>query len=303
MTSSTYNRRPDAGQPAAADNVADGGTITAQLRARMPTLTPSGQRIGQVVLAEPRDIIHMTVTDLAERTETSVATIVRFCQDISLKGFADLKIRLAAESIPAERGLHEDVAATDEPATVLDKILHSTAQAITEASGTVDHDSFAHAVLTLTRAERLLVVGVGTSSPLAQDAAYRFRTAGITAEAPLDPHVQHVTARLLHPGTACLAISHTGQTQETLASAAAAKQAGADTIALTSFYRSPLTKIVETCLVAGSRETNFRIEAMSSRIIHSTVLDALYVAVCLANPERAQTTQQLTAEVLAEHRI
>ncbi|MBE3204778.1 SIS domain-containing protein [Frankia sp. CH37] len=139
--------------------------------------------------------------------------------------------------------------------------------------------------------------------PLAQDAAYRFRTVGLTTEAPLDPHIQHVTARLLHPGTACLAISHTGQTQETLASAAAAKQAGAETIALTSFYRSPLAKIVETCLVAGSRETKFRIEAMSSRIIHSTILDALYVAVCLANPERAQTTQQLTAEVLAEHRI
>ncbi|CUU59739.1 Helix-turn-helix domain-containing protein, rpiR family [Parafrankia irregularis] len=88
MTSATHNRRPNTSQHIA-DVVANGGTITAQLRACMPTLTPSGQRIGQAILAEPRDIIHMTVTDLAERTETSVATIVRFCQDISLKGFAD----------------------------------------------------------------------------------------------------------------------------------------------------------------------------------------------------------------------
>lgn len=278
-------------------------TITAQLRARMPALTPSLQRIGRVILDQPTEIIHMTVSDLAEHAGTSVATVVRFCQDIGLKGFADLKIRLAAESIPPERGLHEDVTGTDTPAAVLDKILRSTAQAITDALGTVDAHSFTEAVGVLARAQRLLVVAVGTSSPLAQDAAYRFRTAGLPAEAPLDPHVQHVSAGLLQPADACLAISHTGQTRETLASTTAAKHAGAATIALTSFYRSPLTKIAGTCLVAGSRETNFRVEAMSSRIIHSTVLDALYVAFCLANPQRAQAAQHLTAEVLTEHRL
>jgi DNA-binding MurR/RpiR family transcriptional regulator len=269
----------------------------------MPALTPSLQRIGQVILDQPTAIIHMTVSDLAERTGTSVATVVRFCQDIGLKGFADLKIRLAAESIPPERGLHEDVTATDTPATVLDKILRSTAQAITDASGAIDAASFAQAVSVLTRAQRLLIVAVGTSSPLAQDAAYRFRTVGLDAEAPLDPHVQHVSARLLQPADACLAISHTGQTRETLASITAASQAGAATIALTSFDRSPLTEIAGTCLVAGSRETNFRVEAMSSRIVHSTVLDALYVAFCLADPQRAQTAQQLTAQALTEHRF
>jgi DNA-binding MurR/RpiR family transcriptional regulator len=297
MAASTRTRRTDPGtQPGEP-------TITAQLRARMPALTPSGQRIGRLILDQPTAIIHMTVTDLAEHTTTSVATVVRFCQDIGLKGFADLKIRLAAESIPPERGLHEDVTATDTPATVLDKILRSTAQAITDASGTVDTGSFTRAVDVLAGTQRLLVAGVGTSAPLAPDAAYRFRTAGLAAEAPLDPHVQHVSARLLQPADACLAISHTGQTQETLASTAAAKQAGAVTIALTSFYRSPLTKIADTCLVAGSRETNFRVEAMSSRIIHSTVLDALYVAVCLASPQRAQQAQHLTAAVLTEHRM
>lgn len=278
-------------------------TITAQLRARMQGLTPSLQRIGRVILDQPTEIIHMTVSDLADHTGTSVATVVRFCQDIGLKGFADLKIQLAAESIPPERGLHEDVTAADKPATVLDKILRSTAQAITDALGTVDAASFTDAIGVLAPAQRLLVVAVGTSSPLAQDTAYRFRTAGLPAEAPLDPHVQHVSARLLQPADACLAISHTGQTRETLASITAARNAGAATIALTSFYRSPLTKIASTCLVAGSRETNFRVEAMSSRIIHSAVLDALYVAFCLADPQRAQAAQHLTAEVLTEHRL
>lgn len=277
--------------------------VTATLRAHIPALTPSGQRIGNAILANPLNIIHMTVTDLAEHTETSVATVVRFCQDIGLKGYADLKIRLAAEAVPAERGLHEDVAPTDPPPTVLDKILHSTARALTQAAGNVDHDSFTTAVTALSATDRVLVVAAGTSSPVGQDAAYRFQLAGISADAPIDAHAQHVKARLLQPGDVCLAISHTGQTRETLAAASASQQAGATTIALTSFSLSPLTKITDTCLVAGSQETAFRVEAMSSRIIHTTVIDALHVAVCLARPDRAQRSQQLSAEVLTEHRL
>lgn len=107
-------------------------------------------------------------------------------------------------------------------------------------------------------ARQLLCVGVGTSTPLTQDAGYRFRAGGLPAEAPPDAHVQHVTARLLSPGAVCLCFSHTGQTREPLGSINAARLAGAATIAITSFFNSPLTELVDVALVAGSRETDFR---------------------------------------------
>ena len=37
------------------------------------------------------------VSQISWPVRTSVATVVRFCQDIGLRGFQDLKIRLAAE--------------------------------------------------------------------------------------------------------------------------------------------------------------------------------------------------------------
>lgn len=279
------------------------GSVVAQIRVRLPALTERGRRIGSAVLDDPLAIIHLTVSDVAARTDTSVATVVRFCQDVGLRGFADLKIRLAAETIPPERGLHEDVAPGDSATAVLGKVLHSTAKAVTGAAHTVDPEAFTRAVTLVTRAGHLLCVGVGTSAPLAQDASYRFRTAGISSEAPGDTHVQHVAARLLRPGSACLCFSHTGQTRETLGSVRAARTAGASTIAITSFFNSPLTELADVALVAGSSETDFRVEAITSRIAHIAVLDALYVAVYLAAPERAQVAQQLTAETLTEHRI
>ncbi|WP_366143084.1 MurR/RpiR family transcriptional regulator [Rhodococcus sp. EPR-279] len=243
------------------------------------------------------------MSDVAEASQTSLASVVRFCKDFGYKGFADLKINLAKHAVPAQQGLHEDVTADDSPNTILDKIVRSTADAVHTALATIDPDSFDKAVQTLVHTRRLLIAGVGTSSPLVQDASYRFRTAGLLTEAPIDSHGQHVSASLLDPQDTCLAISHTGQTRETIMTLTAAKEAGAQTITLTSFYRSPITALADINLIAGSKETNYRIEAMSSRIVHSTVLDAIFVAVNVQMPERARKAQARTAEAVASHRL
>ncbi|MGH3611374.1 MAG: MurR/RpiR family transcriptional regulator [Pseudonocardia sp.] len=212
-------------------------------------------------------------------------------------------MRLAAESAPGRSDLQADVEPDDAPAVVLRKVLRASADAMADAADAVTGDAFGHSVELLTNAAQVLFVGVGTSAPLAADAAYRFRTTGLLTEAPSDVHVQHVAARLLRPDDVCLAISHTGQTRETLAAVTAARAAGAATIAVTSFSRSSLTKITDVVLIAGSRETNYRVEAMTSRLVHTAVLDALYVATSLAQPDRARRAQELSAEVIAKHRV
>lgn len=273
------------------------------LRARVPTLTRSGQAIAQVILNDPTAVIHMTITDIADASETSLASVVRFCKDLGYKGFADFKINLAKHALPAQQSLHEDVTPADSPMVVLDKIVRSTAEAVQTATATIDSASFEQAVHVLAHTRRLLIAGVGTSSPIVQDASYRFRTAGLLTEAPIDSHGQHVSASLLTPDDTCLAISHTGQTRETIMTLAAAKDVGAHTITLTSFYRSPLTALADVNLIAGSKETNYRVEAMSSRIVHTTVLDALFVAVNLQTPNQARSAQARAAEAVASHRL
>jgi RpiR family transcriptional regulator, carbohydrate utilization regulator len=148
----------------------------------------------------------------------------------------------------------------------------------------------------------VLMVAVGTSAPLAQDAAYRFLTLGVSASAPLDVHTQHVAAGLLGKEDVCLAVSHSGATVETVNTVEAARDAGATTIAITSYAQSPLTQLVDMLLVAGGPEMSFRLEAMASRLAHMTVLDALYVAVALTSQERARVHLDATADVLAKHR-
>jgi DNA-binding MurR/RpiR family transcriptional regulator len=142
---------------------------------------------------------------------------------------------------------------------------------------------------------------VGTSANVAQDASYRFRLIGLPSEAPPDIHVQQVAARLLRQRDVCIVVSHRGTTDASVATAAAARQAGAVVVAITSFMRSPLTEIAHIAIVAGSRQTWFRVEAMASRVVHLCVLDAMFVALAMRRGALATAALKATGEGLPDH--
>jgi DNA-binding MurR/RpiR family transcriptional regulator len=282
---------------------AGSGRIVALVRGLLPSLIPSEGRVAAFTVDRPADVIHLSVTELALAANTSASTVMRFCQRLGFKGYQDFKIALAQDAIPSLQRLQADVVDGDSPSEILSKVVQSAADAISTSATTIDEAAFGQAIELLENAKRILVVGVGSSAPIAQDIAYRFLTIGLPAEAPLDVHVQNVTASLLGPGDVCLAISHTGSTRETVATVKSAIDSGARTVAVTSFFRSPLTDLAEVILVAGSKETAFRLEAMSSRLAHLSVLDALVVALAARNRERATAAQDSYGAVLSEHRF
>jgi DNA-binding MurR/RpiR family transcriptional regulator len=289
-------------EPLAADSASLMVPLSEDIRMRTAGLSRSEQQVARVVLSDPTQVFEMSVTGLATASGTSVGTVVRFCQRMGLRGFQDLKLRLARESGPVRAQASAGDPPDDDTRRVLTHVLAGSAQALRDAVGSVDPVAVDSIVDRLTSARRVVFVAVGTSAPLAADIAYRLTTVGLPAVFPSDVHVQHVTARMLGPEDVCFAISHTGSTTETLSAVRSATEAGATTVALTSFLDSPLTGLVDHLLVAGSRETSFRIEAMTSRLVHLAVLDAVYVAVTLRDP-RSLSALAATADVLVEHRL
>jgi RpiR family transcriptional regulator, carbohydrate utilization regulator len=115
--------------------------------------------------------------------------------------------------------------------------------------------------------------------------------------------VQAISASRANPKVAVLTISHSGATHETVASTRLAKDAGAKTICITNFGRSPLQVHADVVLYTMARETRFRTEAMTSRIAQLCVVDALIAALALADHDRAVDTLRHTFEVLSSKRF
>lgn len=274
----------------------------ARLRAVLPTLQPSDERVARSILDAPDATVHRSVSEVAEAAQASTATVVRCAQKAGFRGFHELKLALVRD-LAAVEAAQADRADPATAGTTLGEVLEAGQQTLRDAGALIDHDTFVAAAERIAIADRVLFVGVGTSAALAQDAAYRFNTIGVRGEAPADVHAQHVVARSLRPNDVCVAISHTGSTRETNAAVAAAAAAGATTVAITSFMRSPLTELAGLTLVAGTRELTLRLEAVASRLAHMAVLDALLLDVVRRTEARARDALDRYTTVLAEHRL
>jgi RpiR family carbohydrate utilization transcriptional regulator len=275
--------------------------VQARVRATYEALTEAEQRVAQFIERHPQEIIHLSVQALAQRIQVSEATIVRCCRSIGYHGLRDLKLALAAESTTPLREIHEDILPSDTVSTVARKVLQSDIQAIADTLGVLDEKLLERVVEALLNAARIEFYGIGSSLPIVLDAYYRFQRAGFPATVVTDPLMQAISAAHLPPGSVAFAISHSGRTRETLNALRNARRAGAFCILLSSHAQTPLSEAADISLITSARETAFRTAALTSRIAHLSVIDALYVAVAMRRPESSLAALERSMTVMTDH--
>lgn len=240
-----------------------------RIRASLSLLGPGELRVAQTVLADPDAVIAMSSTELAEAAGTSAATVSRACQSLGYRGYQHLRLELARSSgQPAQPA--------DDPVS---RIFSEAIDAIRVGRQSVDPAALAAAAAAITGARRLVLTATGFSGPAAQDAAMRFATLGRAVEAPVDVLAQQFAAHALGPADVCLAVSYSGANAHSLGAGRAAKDGGATVIAVTSFVKSPLTRIADIVLLTGPIDRAHDVDPLLSRISHQLVLLALHAAV------------------------
>jgi RpiR family carbohydrate utilization transcriptional regulator len=277
--------------------------ILDRIAALRPNLPPTAGRIADFITANASDVVHMSVTEVAERSGSSEGSVISLCQQLGARGFQQVKIAIARDLVQPVQFIHEDLEPNDDLATVVDKIFRSDLQALHDTQKALDLGQLSRAVAAIRKASRVEVFGIGSAATIAEDANYRLLRIGINSRATVDSHVQAITAALSTPDVAVLTISHSGSTIETLTATRLAKEAGATTIVVTNFGKSPILTHADIVLNTLARETQFRTEAMTSRIAQLAIIDALIAALALADYDRAVATIERTFDVLSTKRV
>lgn len=279
------------------------GGVLDRLHAIRSTLPPTAGRIADFVIANATEVVHMSVTEVAERTESSEGSVVGLCQLLGARGFQQVKISLARDLVQPVQFIHEDLTKADNTATVIEKIFASDLQALQDTQKALDVKELERAVQAIRKAKRVEVFGIGSAAPIAEDTNYRLLRIGINSRASVDSHVQAITASLADKDVTVITISHSGSTVETLTATRLAREAGATTIAITNFGKSPLLAHTDIVLNTLARETQFRAEAMTSRIAQLAIVDTLITCLALADYDRAIETIGKTFDVLSTKRV
>ena len=277
--------------------------MLSEIHNRYDQLTDTERKIADTVLIAPQDAVKMTVKELAQRSGTVPSAVVRFCKSIGAKGFSDFKICLSAElGGKASAASMLPVSDGDAPQQVFEKVFASGINTLQDTLSMIDFSQAETIVRLLQQATRVVFFGVGTSSVIATDAQYRFAQLGIATSACTDILFMSVTAANLKAGDIAVCISHSGNTKATVNAMRRAKKAGATTVSVSSFAHSRLAKESDYKLIAFSDDKNYPVEAVSARIAHICILDALMMSLASKNYETLQKHIGERNEVLEEMR-
>ena len=74
-----------------------------RIKASLPSLAPAEQRVGRLVLSDPRAFANLPISELAFRSHVSKPTVVRFCRSVGYDGLSDFKLKLAGSEQHLDR--------------------------------------------------------------------------------------------------------------------------------------------------------------------------------------------------------
>jgi len=251
-----------------------------RIKACLPSLAPAEQRVGQLVLDDPRRFALMPISELAALAQVSKPTVLRFCRSVGYDGLSDFKRKLAGSGREGVPYIHRSVAADDSTRDVLVKVIDHTMAALLQYrhQANVSAVAIARAVEALLMAyssgRRIVFFGVGNSGMVAQDAQHKFFRMGINSSAFSDGHMQVMSASLLVPGDCVLLVSNSGRTRDLMDSTDIARKNGATTIVITA-TGSPLAAAGDIHLAADHPEGFEHYSPMVSRLLHLLIIDIL----------------------------
>ncbi len=260
----------------------------------LPLLPPSERKIAYYIIENPQEAISLTAIELGKRSSTSGAAVIRLCKSLNLKGFQDLKLRIAGDLQKTDEKGFRDIEPNEPLLSVIDKMTNNSVQTIRETAELLNTDELQSAVEVLRHARRIYFIGVGASSIISQDAQQKFLRIDKVAYTFADIHMAATQVANAGEEDVVVGISFSGETLEVAKVLRLAKQKKSKTISLTKYGSSIVTDQADIKLyTSATKEPAFRSGATSSRIAQLHVIDILFM--CVASLQYDETVKHLDA--------
>lgn len=221
------------------------------------TASKALSRVALYVAQDPEIVLTLSVADLARRTDSGQASVVRFCRTLGFSGFREFKIALSGEIQRerafdlAQRAALEDVHIAPNIAVVSGAVQNS----LVASARILDDVQITHLSQRLRKAKRIEIYGMGNSSVCADIMTIRLIWFGLAVHSPSSVNMSHALARTLDESSIAIGISNSGVTEETRDFLELANHAGAHTLAITTRADCPIANTAKEVILFDSAST------------------------------------------------
>jgi DNA-binding MurR/RpiR family transcriptional regulator len=245
-------------------------------------LKPSEKKIANYILSNLDEIPGLSIVELAGRSGTSEAAVVRLCKALQFKGYKDFRLDLTSDILAQQKvddNKYTDIRAGDKLDIIIENVCHNNKKSIDDTLQILDYDEVKKAVNAIHKAKRVDFYGVGASGIIALDGQQKFMRINKFTQAYTDPHMQVTAAASLCKGDVAVLISYSGETKDIIDTMKVARESGAAIVVITKYGRNTLSEGADIKLFLSSPETSMRSGAMGSRIAQLNMIDILFSGV------------------------
>lgn len=275
--------------------------IFSTLQDEKARLSPSENRIADILLNNFEFAVNASIIELAEKADVSPPTVTRFCRRLGCESFSDFKVQLARTSYVGMRYLQPEPKSSN-PADVAQDIITKAQNALFLLHRSLDLAAIEEAAAKLARAGMIYAFGSGgNSSMIANELQNRLFRFGLRVTASSDHGMQLMLTAAAKPTEVIIGSSFSGRNAELVRSFSLARSMKITTIALTQ-SNSPVAQSADIVIPIDLAEGNNIFRPTSTRIAYLAAVDILASLVAYNIQPEATVTLRRIKQQLVTHR-
>ena len=268
----------------------DNDNIIDVIYGNLGSMPATDQKVAQVVLADPQAAVNYTISELAKAAKVSEASISRFCKNLSLTGFHQLKIQLA--KFADDESAYYDEINIDNIQQALTNIKSNKVAEISNTLAGFSTPVIKKIMHLIDHARILQIAAEGNTYPVVADAIYRFNQIGIMAIGDESWSTSIGQTLNLTADDVLLMISNSGESKALLKQVEVAHQRGMQVIAITNRKDSPIALKADHHLRTSVRQHVLNADYYFSRVAAMTATEALFLLLIAEDRQRLSAIQK-----------
>lgn len=243
-------------------------------------LSNSDLKLANYTIENLEEIPRMTSTELATKSQTSQATVIRFSKKLGYRKFSDFKLALSKEVEKKISNEYSNISFSDPFQSAKAKLVHNNQMVLEAAAEMLDETTIRNVVEVLLNAQKIYVYGVGSSVLAAEDIRQKWMKVGKIVVFDKDTYIlsqqlQHDKEKNVFWG-----ISHSGKNRDVLTLLEQANSAQLVTVGMSQLGKNQLAKNAQIPIQTSSTDKidngHYGSGATHSVLLQLMTIDIIY---------------------------
>ena len=228
---------------------------------------------------DPKRVIYMSITDLAEATDVAEATVLRFCRTLGFNGYQEFRLNLA-------QGVIEIGKSEDSGLSFMSDIEEDYRMAMESCRKALTADELRAAHELIFSAKSISCFGAGHSYLAALELHNRLMSMGILSYCEQSVHLQNVLISSRGEDDLMILFSISGSSKDVVEAAELARATGMKMLVITCYEKSPLTRYADVVFCTPPMESPQHPGSMAGKITQLYTVDILCTSIYLTDKPR-----------------